>query len=457
MDDRPVTGGGGYKINWDEIDEMSNPFGTGNKGLPAKSQPKTVNKPSAQGDRPNDSIRQQVNVSADQDPDKLSIKFPQKPQLISKAPSNSNTSTEANQSQNNLSSVVSPTVMNGHDTTKDIQSENVPQCNGETLEPKISQSFPSPEEICEALQNVIDLQPDDDNSLEVIQDHFDECYPTSDELVENNVDNGNVIPEVMQSSRIDSSTRPASPAQSGMLNKSETPLVNGKENCQLPPQHPFKSSRDSKSNDTELIALRKERDQLLTTIEEMKHCITEYDRSLQHMVEEKALSQKEVNVPVADLIKERDEAVEELATIEKAFGDLHRRFEKSKQIIEGFKQNEEALKKSIDEYKSLLQRQERKYLALKKHAEDQLLKVNQDTEGLKQEYETNITRLQASLRISELQVKSLESQLQQKVVCNLYLFVCRVVIVTRIHHLNIVIFSNFFLIQLCLSSSFSKI
>ncbi|KAH8871595.1 Transforming acidic coiled-coil-containing protein 1 [Schistosoma japonicum] len=414
MDDRPVTGGGGYKINWDEIDEMSNPFGTGNKGLPAKSQPKTVNKPSAQGDRPNDSIRQQVNVSADQDPDKLSIKFPQKPQLISKAPSNSNTSTEANQSQNNLSSVVSPTVMNGHDTTKDIQSENVPQCNGETLEPKISQSFPSPEEICEALQNVIDLQPDDDNSLEVIQDHFDECYPTSDELVENNVDNGNVIPEVMQSSRIDSSTRPASPAQSGMLNKSETPLVNGKENCQLPPQHPFKSSRDSKSNDTELIALRKERDQLLTTIEEMKHCITEYDRSLQHMVEEKALSQKEVNVPVADLIKERDEAVEELATIEKAFGDLHRRFEKSKQIIEGFKQNEEALKKSIDEYKSLLQRQERKYLALKKHAEDQLLKVNQDTEGLKQEYETNITRLQASLRISELQVKSLESQLQQK-------------------------------------------
>ncbi|KAK4470542.1 hypothetical protein MN116_006086 [Schistosoma mekongi] len=305
MDDRPVTGGGGYKINWDEIDEMSNPFGTGNKGLPAKSHPKTINKPSAQGDRPNDNIKQQVNVSADQDPDKLNMKFPQKPQLISRAPLKSNTSTEVSQSLNNLSPVMLPTVMNEQDTTKDIQSENITQCNGETLEPKIPQSFPSPEEICEALQNVIDLQPDDDNSLDVVQDHFDECDPTSDEPIENNVDNGSVIPEVMQSSRIDSSTRPASPAQSGMLNKSETPLVNGKENCQLPPQHPFKSSRDSKSNDTELIALRKERDQLLTTIEEMKHCITEYDRSLQHMVEEKALSQREVNVPVAGLIKER--------------------------------------------------------------------------------------------------------------------------------------------------------
>ncbi|VDQ06886.1 unnamed protein product [Trichobilharzia regenti] len=63
-----------------------------------------------------------------------------------------------------------------------------------------------------------------------------------------------------------------------MLNKTDSNIisnhsssVNGsKENAQLPPQHPSKASRDSKSNDTELTALRKERDQLLKTIEEMK-------------------------------------------------------------------------------------------------------------------------------------------------------------------------------------------
>ncbi|VEL19340.1 unnamed protein product [Protopolystoma xenopodis] len=41
---------------------------------------------------------------------------------------------------------------------------------------------------------------------------------------------------------------------------------------------------------------------------------------------------------VAELVSERDQALEEMATIEKAFGDLHRRFEKSKQVIDGFKQ-----------------------------------------------------------------------------------------------------------------------
>ncbi|CAH8546703.1 unnamed protein product [Heterobilharzia americana] len=269
---------------------------------------------------------------------------------------------------------------------------------------------------------------DDNDHSEVDDDVSYEAEQILDEPVENSFDNdrkNKIVPDVMQTSRIDSSTRPASPAQPGMLNKSDnnvknnnnntTVSLNGKDNFQLPPQHPSKISRDIKTlNDTELTALRNERDQLLLTIEEMKHCITEYDRSLQHMIEEKAISQNQMNVPVSDLIKERDEAVEELATIEKAFGDLHRRFEKSKQIIEGFKQNEDALKRSIEEYKSLLQRQERKYLALKKHAEDQLLKVNQDTEALKHEFETNQTRLQASLRIAELQVKSLESQLQQK-------------------------------------------
>ncbi|XP_018651980.1 putative transforming acidic coiled-coil containing protein 1/2 [Schistosoma mansoni] len=418
MDDRPVSGVGAYKINWDEIDEMSNPFGSGGKGLPVKNQPKSVTEPSPQGGRSNDNINQPTNLSVDSNPEKLPKKSPQNPQPLPKSLPKSNNSTEVKQSPNPPSSEASPVVVNEQDVPKNVQKGNIPQCNGELLATPTPQSIPSPEEICEALQSVIylqsDINPNVGNNLEVAQDHSNESDPSLGEPVENNVENSNVVPDVMQTSRIDSSTRPASPAQAGMLNKSDTPLVNGKENSQLPPQYPFKSSRDSKSNDSELIALRKERDQLLTTIEEMKHCITEYDRSLQHMVEEKAHSQREVNIPVADLIKERDEAVEELATIEKAFGDLHRRFEKSKQIIEGFKQNEEALKKSIDEYKSLLQRQERKYLALKKHAEDQLLKVNQDTEGIKQEYETNLTRLQASLRISELQVKSFESQLQQK-------------------------------------------
>ncbi|CAH8572236.1 unnamed protein product [Heterobilharzia americana] len=389
MDDRPVSGVGAYKVNWDEIDELSNPFANGGKGIPSQHRPKAVLKPSAHGDVSNDDTKQSNLLPPDAELEKPPKQSLQKSKPVNQTLPKPNSSTEVQQSLN----LPSSTAISDQDNPKTIQNENILQCNGETLSVANPQLIPSPEKISEALQSVINDQSnktaDDNDHSEVDDDVSYEAEQILDEPVENSFDNdrkNKIVPDVMQTSRIDSSTRPASPAQPGMLNKSDnnvknnnnnnnnntTVSLNGKDNFQLPPQHPSKISRDIKTlNDTELTALRNERDQLLLTIEEMKHCITEYDRSLQHMIEEKAISQNQMNVPVSDLIKERDEAVEELATIEKAFGDLHRRFEKSKQIIEGFKQNEDALKRSIEEYKSLLQRQERKYLALKS-----MLKIN---------------------------------------------------------------------------------
>lgn len=68
-----------------------------------------------------------------------------------------------------------------------------------------------------------------------------------------------------------------------------------------------------------------------------RRCIAEYERSLRQLAEEKARAEELAKESVIDIIAERDQAIEEISTIEKAFGDLHRRFEKSKQIIEGFK------------------------------------------------------------------------------------------------------------------------
>ncbi|KAM3181108.1 hypothetical protein ACTXT7_014994, partial [Hymenolepis weldensis] len=143
-------------------------------------------------------------------------------------------------------------------------------------------------------------------------------------------------------------------------------------------------------------------------------CIAEYERSLRQLAEEKARAEELAKESVIDIIAERDQAIEEISTIEKAFGDLHRRFEKSKQIIEGFKTNEEALKKTAQEYQDQLKRQEQKYQALKVHAEQQLTEVAEETERAKRANEDEVTRLRAAIRRSELRIHSLESQLQQK-------------------------------------------
>ncbi len=40
---------------------------------------------------------------------------------------------------------------------------------------------------------------------------------------------------------------------------------------------------------------------------------------------------------VTELVRERDQALEDLQSVETAFSDLHRRYEKTKLVVEGFK------------------------------------------------------------------------------------------------------------------------
>ena len=64
--------------------------------------------------------------------------------------------------------------------------------------------------------------------------------------------------------------------------------------------------------------------------------------------------------------------MEDLRAVESAFSDLHRRYEKSKAAVEGFKKNEESLKACVADYQQKLKKQEQRYQTLKQHAEEKL-------------------------------------------------------------------------------------
>ena len=71
---------------------------------------------------------------------------------------------------------------------------------------------------------------------------------------------------------------------------------------------------------------------------------------------------------------------------------IHRKYERTKQVVEGFKKNEEQLKAYIDEYKNKLSRQDQKYQLLKEHAEEKLEEANKEID--------NISRSQVHIFIS---------------------------------------------------------
>nr|CDS34726.2 sorting nexin 2 [Hymenolepis microstoma] len=418
-DDRPIGGGGGYKINWDEIDENTNPFGVGNAfgGNKLASSPPAGRAPPVQPD----------STPASNIP------------VVSEDPLLNPSGKEV---ANEVRHVLDPSVTEFGDAKsvpKELKSHNkgprpappkrtVSKGNSHEAEDKKESAVDSAK-FENQIPNIVDIPPPEEFVPEEVRLlSLFSLIPISlvNPLivlylakVANNITTAFALVALIAVSNMTSlSTKPqvGNPLVRGHSRRASNSssatfdLVSGNQSP-LPEPEP---DRHSLSVDEELMNLRADKQHLTTVVADMQRCIAEYERSLRQLAEEKARAEESAKESVIDIIAERDQAIEEISTIEKAFGDLHRRFEKSKQIIEGFKTNEEALKKTAQEYQDQLKRQEQKYQSLKAHAEQQLTKVAEETERAKRANEDEVTRLRAAIKRSELRIHSLESQLQQK-------------------------------------------
>ena len=50
-------------------------------------------------------------------------------------------------------------------------------------------------------------------------------------------------------------------------------------------------------------------------------------------------------------MKERDQALEDLQSVETAFSDLHQRYERVKGVVEGFKKVKKGVQKGLERFK----------------------------------------------------------------------------------------------------------
>uniref|UniRef100_A0A4W3I2W6 Transforming acidic coiled-coil-containing protein C-terminal domain-containing protein n=1 Tax=Callorhinchus milii TaxID=7868 RepID=A0A4W3I2W6_CALMI len=117
---------------------------------------------------------------------------------------------------------------------------------------------------------------------------------------------------------------------------------------------------------------------------------------------------------VQQLIVEKDQALSDLNSVEKSLAELFRRYEKMKEVLEGFRKNEEVLKKCAQEYLARVKKEEQRYQALKIHAEEKLDKANTDIAQVRAKSKSEQTAFQASLRKEQMKVESLERTLEQK-------------------------------------------
>ncbi|XP_060898142.1 transforming acidic coiled-coil-containing protein 1 isoform X2 [Labrus mixtus] len=148
---------------------------------------------------------------------------------------------------------------------------------------------------------------------------------------------------------------------------------------------------------------------------EMRTIVAEYEKTVAQMIEDEQ-QQKTVSSSksVRQLTLERDQAIADLNSVERSFADLFRRYENMKGVLEGFKKNEEVLKKCAQDYLMRIKQEEQRYQTLKVHAEEKLDKANEDIAQVRAKANSEGVALNASLRKEQMKVESLERAVLQK-------------------------------------------
>ncbi|XP_068172359.1 transforming acidic coiled-coil-containing protein 1 isoform X2 [Antennarius striatus] len=148
---------------------------------------------------------------------------------------------------------------------------------------------------------------------------------------------------------------------------------------------------------------------------EMRKIVAEYEKTVAQMIEDEQQHKNlSGNKSIRQLSAERDQAVADLNSVERSFADLFRRYENMKGVLEGFKKNEEVLKKCAQEYLMRIKQEEQRYQTLKVHAEEKLDKANEDIAQVRSKATAEGIALNASLRKEQMKVESLERAVLQK-------------------------------------------
>uniref|UniRef100_A0A803YN13 Transforming acidic coiled-coil-containing protein C-terminal domain-containing protein n=1 Tax=Meleagris gallopavo TaxID=9103 RepID=A0A803YN13_MELGA len=146
----------------------------------------------------------------------------------------------------------------------------------------------------------------------------------------------------------------------------------------------------------------------------MRKIVAEYEKTIAQMIEDEQRTNMTSQKNLQQLTMEKEQALADLNSVERSLSDLFRRYENLKGVLEGFKKNEEALKKCAQDYLNRVKQEEQRYQALKVHAEEKLDKANEEIAQVRTKAKAESAALHAGLRKEQMKVESLERALQQK-------------------------------------------
>ncbi|XP_036927885.1 transforming acidic coiled-coil-containing protein 3 isoform X2 [Acanthopagrus latus] len=153
---------------------------------------------------------------------------------------------------------------------------------------------------------------------------------------------------------------------------------------------------------------------LLDDGQEMRKIIAEFELMIAQMMSDREKEKEEAQMKLNEALLEKEQVSNDLNTMERSFADLFKRLEKYKDVVQGYKKNEETLKACAQDYLVRIKKEEQRYQTLKAHAEEKISQANGEIAEVRSKNKSEVSALQAQLRREQLKVQSLEKSLDQK-------------------------------------------
>ncbi|XP_011613883.2 transforming acidic coiled-coil-containing protein 3 isoform X1 [Takifugu rubripes] len=153
---------------------------------------------------------------------------------------------------------------------------------------------------------------------------------------------------------------------------------------------------------------------LLEDGQEMRKIIAEFESMIAQMMADQEKQTEESQKQLNEALSEKEQVASDLNAMERSFSDLFKRLEKYKEVVQGYKKNEETLKACAQDYLARIKKEEQRYQALKAHAEEKIAQANGEIAEVRSKNKAELSALQAQLRREQLKAQSLEKSLDQK-------------------------------------------
>jgi chromosome segregation ATPase len=149
----------------------------------------------------------------------------------------------------------------------------------------------------------------------------------------------------------------------------------------------------------------------------LSRVLAEYEKTMSGFIQQIDILKEKLQIADDEklkIIRERDQALEDLRNVESAFSDVHGKYERAKQLLENSRKNEEILKQRDQDLCEKLENRETRISSLKQKLQEKLETMHKSYESRIKEMEAETNKQRVQLRKAELNMETLQNDVEQK-------------------------------------------